>query len=604
VSTGQLIILDLLAAVAVTGGWLGAGAASTAGRRRVAVALTATAAVATLARVGTVVALAGAGWWFVQEKVTIALPLLGAALLVLPVLKRPLGLLTAGYAAAAGLGVTFLAGYPASWSAGLVAVAVVGLAALVTWRALAPVRNTAMVVGFVVVGVLGAGLGFVPPADLDTGGGPPGHHSGVPVDQLRGPDTPAPGGEVRRLALTAQTATVTLASGRQIDAWTYDAQVPGPPITARQGDLLEVTLRNTDIEDGVTLHWHGYDVPSGEDGAPGLTQAAVAPGEEFVYRFRADQVGSYWYHTHSASHPGVRKGLYGTLVVQPRTSDDGLDLTVPVHTFADGVTVFGDSDQPDERQVAPGTPVRLRLVNTDSDPRRFALAGARYRLAAVDGTDLADPGELERVGLRLAAGGRYDLTFAMPDRPVTLTVGDAAGLRLLPEGYAGEPETPDTAGWPELDLLHYGSPAPVPFERFDREFTLVLDRGLALVDGVPQYAQTVNGRAYSSIPTQLVREGDLVRVTVVNRSLETHPWHLHGHRVLVLSRDAKEPTGSPLWLDTFDVRPGEVWQVGFEAANPGLWMNHCHNLPHAEQGMMLHLAYDGVSSPFHAGMAG
>jgi FtsP/CotA-like multicopper oxidase with cupredoxin domain len=331
----------------------------------------------------------------------------------------------------------------------------------------------------------------------------------------------------------------------------------------------------------------------------------VAPGEEFVYRFRADQVGTYWYHTHSASHPGVRKGLYGTLVVHPRTPVDALDLTVPVHTFADGVTVFGDSDQPDERRVAPGTPVRLRLVNTDSDPRRFALAGARHRLAAVDGTDLADPGELERVGLRLAAGGRYDLTFAMPDRPVTLTAEGAVGLRLLPAAYPGEPETPDTAGWPELDLLHYGAPAPVPFQRFDRDFTLVLDRGLALVDGVPQYAQTVNGRAYPSIPTQLVREGELVRVTVVNRSLETHPWHLHGHRVLVLSRDGKPPTGSPLWLDTFDVRPGEVWQVGFRAANPGLWMNHCHNLPHAKAGMMLHLAYEGVSSGFHAeGRAG
>ena len=68
----------------------------------------------------------------------------------------------------------------------------------------------------------------------------------------------------------------------------------------------------------MTLHWHGYDVACGEDGAPGVTQEVVAPGEEFVYRFRADQVGTYWYHTHQASHRGVRRGLYGTLVVTPR----------------------------------------------------------------------------------------------------------------------------------------------------------------------------------------------------------------------------------------------------------------------------------------------
>ena len=50
------------------------------------------------------------------------------------------------------------------------------------------------------------------------------------------------------------------------------------------------------------------------------------------------------------------------------------------------------------------------------------------------------------------------------------------------------------------------------------------------------------------------------------------------------------------------MRPGEVWEVAFQARNPGVWMNHCHNLPHQDQGMMLRLVYDGVSTPFtHAG---
>ncbi|WP_281178521.1 multicopper oxidase domain-containing protein [Streptosporangium amethystogenes] len=56
--------------------------------------------------------------------------------------------------------------------------------------------------------------------------------------------------------------------------------------------------------------------------------------------------------------------------------------------------------------------------------------------------------------------------------------------------------------------------------------------------------------------------------------------------------------------DTFDVRPGEVWEVAFRAANPGVWMNHCHNLAHADQGMALHLRYEGVTSPFHGGHGG
>src|SRR4030095_9313803 len=142
--------------------------------------------------------------------------------------------------------------------------------------------------------------------------------------------------------------------------------------------LIEVTLRNRDIDDGVTLHWHGYDVACGEDGAPGVTQNVVVPGDEFVYRFRADQVGTYWYHTHQASHRGVRRGLYGSLVVTPRAPRTGaLDLTLPVHTF-DRTVLIGDRDRRSEHIAPAGTAVRLRLINTDSGSHRFALAGTPF----------------------------------------------------------------------------------------------------------------------------------------------------------------------------------------------------------------------------------
>lgn len=49
--------------------------------------------------------------------------------------------------------------------------------------------------------------------------------------------------------------------------------------------------------------------------------------------------------------------------------------------------------------------------------------------------------------------------------------------------------------WPELDLLTYGTPIPVALRTAaaDRHVTLVLDRGVAMVDGTPSYAHTVNG---------------------------------------------------------------------------------------------------------------
>ena len=73
--------------------------------------------------------------------------------------------------------------------------------------------------------------------------------------------------------------------------------------------------------------------------------------------------------------------------------------------------------------------------------------------------------------------------------------------------------------------------------------------------------------------------------------------HPHGHHVLVVSRNGEHTTGSPLWMDSFDVRPGEVWEVALRADNPGLWAFHCHNLPHATQGMALHLVVRGRDDP-------
>ena len=48
-----------------------------------------------------------------------------------------------------------------------------------------------------------------------------------------------------------------------------------------------------------------------------MTQDAVPPGGSYVYRFRADQVGTFWYHAHQASAAEVRRGLYGALVIEP-----------------------------------------------------------------------------------------------------------------------------------------------------------------------------------------------------------------------------------------------------------------------------------------------
>ena len=58
---------------------------------------------------------------------------------------------------------------------------------------------------------------------------------------------------------------------------------------------------------------------------------------------------------------------------------------------------------------------------------------------------------------------------------------------------------------------------------------------------------------------------------------------------------------SPWWIDSLEVGTGEEFEIAFVADNPGIWMDHCHNLPHAAEGLVAHLMYGGVSSSYRIG---
>jgi FtsP/CotA-like multicopper oxidase with cupredoxin domain len=445
---------------------------------------------------------------------------------------------------------------------------------------------------------------------LDFGGGPApkgfvhGHeHPEAPgtgsVADLRGPE----GVPDDRFTLTAKEGKVQLASGRTIDALTFNGTVPGPELRVKQGDLVEVKLVNGDVSSGVTIHWHGVDVPNAEDGVAGVTQNAVLPGQSYVYRFRANQVGTFWYHTHQVSSKEVARGLYGAFVIEPRDppAHPALDLTLVAHTF-DVFPALNLNDRLERRAVDPGTPVRLRLVNSDSTSQRFVLSGTRFRVLALDGTDLHGPQLIANHTVEVPAGGRADLGFAMPDTPVRLSLDQTqAGLAFSRDGSAA-PSAPHAG--PLFDPTTYGVPAATPFglaSHYDRRFDLSIGQKLAFLDGKPGRQWSIDGHVYPDVPVFVVAKGDLVEVTISNHTRSVHPMHLHGHHVLVLSLDGKPTSGSPWWPDTLTVKPGQSYVVGFRADNPGIWMDHCHNLVHAAAGLTMHLAYAGVTTPFDVG---
>jgi FtsP/CotA-like multicopper oxidase with cupredoxin domain len=86
-----------------------------------------------------------------------------------------------------------------------------------------------------------------------------------------------------------------------------------------------------------------------------------------------------------------------------------------------------------------------------------------------------------------------------------------------------------------------------------------------------------------------VAQGSIVKLRLFNdpRSFHPmqHPIHLHGQRMLVVSRDGV-PTGDLVWKDTVIIPVGSTVDVLIDASNPGAWMLHCHVAEHLGAGMM------------------
>ena len=409
------------------------------------------------------------------------------------------------------------------------------------------------------------------------------------------PDRPA---DVR-VELVARQESFDIPGGPRIDGYTVNGTSPGPEIRARQGDLVEVTFVNESVADGATLHWHGIDVPNAADGVAGITQDAVPIGGRYVYRFVAADAGTYWYHSHQVSHEQVLGGLLGAVVIEPAEPPAipaDVDVTALLHVYGGQHTLNGRAD--DEHVAAePGSTVRVRVINSDQGTAAVWSA-APFRVVATDGHEVNAPTDVRDQRLLIPAGGRADVAVQAPPRGAArLHVGGARSI------LAGDPAaSAPAARQPSetLDLLAYGDPAPLGLDPTspDRTYDYVIARRFGLIDGRPGNFWTINGRLFPDVPMFHVSEGDVVVMRIVNDSGEVHPMHLHGHHVVVLSRDGVAASGSPWWVDSLDVHPGETYEIAFVADNPGIWSDHCHTLPHAVDGLVAHVMYDGVTTPF------
>ncbi|MFD8302846.1 multicopper oxidase domain-containing protein [Streptomyces sp. NPDC059690] len=262
---------------------------------------------------------------------------------------------------------------------------------------------------------------------------------------------------------------------------------------------------------------------------------------------------------------------------------DVTDLTYPYYL------VNGrPATDPARFRVTPGERIRLRIINAASTtPFRVAVGGSRLTVTASDGFPVR-PVTTDTV--LVGMGERYDAVVTAPRSGSVPLVAKVEGtsttqaMAVLSTGSGSNP-MPD-AKVQEMNGrrltyadLRAAQAVALPARQPDRSYTVDLTGNMTTY----KWGAEANGRKNGNLQ---VRQGERVRLVFNNASMMWHPIHLHGHTLQVVTGSAPGPR-----KDTVIVPPMSRVTVDVDANNPGQWALHCHNIYHAETGMLTMLSY-------------
>jgi len=240
---------------------------------------------------------------------------------------------------------------------------------------------------------------------------------------------------------------------------------------------------------------------------------------------------------------------------------------------------------PEVLTAKPGQKVRLRIINAASDTIfTVALGGHRMTITHTDG-HAVQPSEVD--AFYIGMGERYDAVVTLKDgafplvaRPFGKTSGGQAMALVRTAGGAapGADVTPPELSGQVLigSQLQPAESAKLPAKAPDATVDLNLQGSMK------PYRWGINGAQFGKNEPLTVTAGQRLRINAVNMTMMTHPLHLHGHTFAL-------PSG--LRKDTVLMAPMQSFAIDLDADNAGDWMIHCHNIYHAEAGMMIALEY-------------
>ncbi len=355
----------------------------------------------------------------------------------------------------------------------------------------------------------------------------------------------------------------------------------------------------------------------------------------------ADQPpGLYWYHTHphGESYQQSLDGMSGALIV------DGIERYAPeVRSMRQQILVLRDAVlKPDDAAsiaertraqasnaacgsepeglkrlftvnrilrpaiaIRPGEKQFWRIVNASPDLYAdLQVTGESMRVIALDGMPLSfhDPRRHVEVmtHVLLPPAGRVEAIVTGPRRGTRATLSS----RCVSTGPDGDPnpamvlaDLTDELGAATTPRLHMAPGLPVyrPITSSKLAALKQSRSDFSVIFTEDKHGFYINGKKYepNALPMIAVPVGAYHHWSVVNRSREVHPFHIHQVHFQVYAKDGV-PLHPAEWLDTINVEPGDTVDMIMDFTDPiirGVSLFHCHLLQHEDKGMMAKILF-------------
>jgi FtsP/CotA-like multicopper oxidase with cupredoxin domain len=233
---------------------------------------------------------------------------------------------------------------------------------------------------------------------------------------------------------TTQAATINITkcvaslnktlSGQSVTFWGFGTgggmctgALPGAAIEVGVGDTLNLTLsiggmtpQEAAPYNGHTIHMHGADLKTAEDGVP-ETGAAVG-GDTYTWTPAVGTEGSYAYHCHVHTVKHLEMGMYGALIVRPKDINGNFlkQLNSSATTAYDYVQNYLFSTVDPAYHTATGD----STVFADYNPAYFLISGNEGKTTSAPALTLAAAVN-KKVALRLIGMHSVNGTFAIKD---------------------------------------------------------------------------------------------------------------------------------------------------------------------------------------------